>query len=102
MFLIPRGNQYYIENVCARDAKLFFAQARKVPAADEDPPQSVQNGTPRRRTSNGTANSSRTPGEYAKVSHPSRSSSMAVPGRPATKVITNLGTPVSKRATTRT
>ncbi|KAF8801665.1 hypothetical protein BYT27DRAFT_7173908 [Phlegmacium glaucopus] len=30
MFMVPRGNTYLIENVSNRDAKLFFAQARKV------------------------------------------------------------------------
>ncbi|RDX46946.1 hypothetical protein OH76DRAFT_1442600 [Lentinus brumalis] len=31
MFMVPRGNIYYIQNICERDAKLFFAQARKMP-----------------------------------------------------------------------
>ncbi|KAI0723819.1 Mif2/CENP-C like-domain-containing protein [Cerioporus squamosus] len=31
MFMVPRGNIYYIQNICDRDAKLFFAQARKMP-----------------------------------------------------------------------
>ena len=26
----PIGNVYYIQNICDRDAKLFFAQARKL------------------------------------------------------------------------
>lgn len=30
MFLIPRGNTYYIHNVSERDVKLFFTQARHV------------------------------------------------------------------------
>ncbi|KZT09565.1 uncharacterized protein LAESUDRAFT_722528 [Laetiporus sulphureus 93-53] len=30
MFLVPRGNMYFIQNVSDRDARLFFAQARKV------------------------------------------------------------------------
>ncbi|KAF9077708.1 Mif2/CENP-C like-domain-containing protein [Rhodocollybia butyracea] len=29
MFMIPRGNTYFIENIGERDAKLFFTQARK-------------------------------------------------------------------------
>ncbi|KAG5639050.1 hypothetical protein DXG03_003849 [Asterophora parasitica] len=29
MFLVPRGNVYFIENISERDAKLFFAQARQ-------------------------------------------------------------------------
>jgi len=35
-FLVPRGNVYYIKNICSRTAKLFFAQARKVPAGAEE------------------------------------------------------------------
>ncbi|TCD64256.1 hypothetical protein EIP91_004325 [Steccherinum ochraceum] len=31
MFLVPRGNMYYIQNISDREAKLFFAQARKMP-----------------------------------------------------------------------
>ncbi|KAJ7069471.1 Mif2/CENP-C like-domain-containing protein [Mycena amicta] len=30
MFMIPRGNTYFIENIAERDAKLFFTQARKM------------------------------------------------------------------------
>ncbi|EPS94770.1 hypothetical protein FOMPIDRAFT_1169346 [Fomitopsis schrenkii] len=30
MFLVPRGNMYHIRNICERDARIFFAQARKV------------------------------------------------------------------------
>jgi len=36
MFMVPRANQYYIKNICERDAKLFFAQARKVPLPKEE------------------------------------------------------------------
>ncbi|EGN95716.1 hypothetical protein SERLA73DRAFT_186900 [Serpula lacrymans var. lacrymans S7.3] len=36
MFLVPRGNTYFIENICDRNAKLFFTQARKVPMSDEE------------------------------------------------------------------
>jgi centromere protein C len=39
MILVPRGNTYYIENIADRDAKLFFAQARRVSAEEEDPPE---------------------------------------------------------------
>ncbi|KAA1469273.1 hypothetical protein DENSPDRAFT_834848 [Dentipellis sp. KUC8613] len=35
MILVPRGNSYYIENICERDARLFFSQARRVSAEDE-------------------------------------------------------------------
>ncbi|KAI0031481.1 Mif2/CENP-C like-domain-containing protein [Vararia minispora EC-137] len=36
--LVPRGNVYYIENIADRDAKLFFAQARRIVAEEEEPP----------------------------------------------------------------
>ncbi|KAF7309889.1 CENP-C-C domain-containing protein [Mycena indigotica] len=40
MFMIPRGNTYFIENIAERDAKLFFTQARKTrdgeAAADQE------------------------------------------------------------------
>ncbi|KAI0053927.1 hypothetical protein FA95DRAFT_1551703 [Auriscalpium vulgare] len=39
MILVPRGNTYYIENIGKRDAKLFFAQARRVSAEEEGPPE---------------------------------------------------------------
>jgi len=39
MILVPRGNTYYIENIAERDAKLFFAQARRVSADEEAPPE---------------------------------------------------------------
>ncbi|KAG7448335.1 uncharacterized protein BT62DRAFT_930421 [Guyanagaster necrorhizus] len=29
MFMVPRGNTYFIENISERDAKLFFSQARE-------------------------------------------------------------------------
>ncbi|KAF8884818.1 Mif2/CENP-C like-domain-containing protein [Infundibulicybe gibba] len=32
MFLVPRGNNYAIKNICGRDVKIFFSQARKVAA----------------------------------------------------------------------
>lgn len=81
MFLIPRGNNYYIENVSQRSAKLFFTQARKVNAEDEAPPdvrpasalrKSVD---PSRRPSGSTANGDKTPVT-------GRSSSVAVTSSP--------------------
>jgi len=39
MILVPRGNTYYIENISERDARLFFAQARRVSAEEEAPPE---------------------------------------------------------------
>jgi centromere protein C len=32
----PIGNTYFIENICERDAKLFFTQARKVAMSKEE------------------------------------------------------------------
>ncbi|KAF8495308.1 Mif2/CENP-C like-domain-containing protein [Gautieria morchelliformis] len=34
MFMVPRGNQYYIKNICKREVKIFFAQARKIEESD--------------------------------------------------------------------
>ncbi|KAJ7770942.1 Mif2/CENP-C like-domain-containing protein [Mycena maculata] len=35
MFMVPRGNSYFIENIAERDAKLFFTQARKISDDEE-------------------------------------------------------------------
>ncbi|KIJ26429.1 hypothetical protein M422DRAFT_180332 [Sphaerobolus stellatus SS14] len=40
-FMVPRGNQYYIKNICERDVKLFFAQARKVPPSEMEAPPTI-------------------------------------------------------------
>ncbi|EMD38133.1 hypothetical protein CERSUDRAFT_152789 [Gelatoporia subvermispora B] len=43
MLMVPRGNIYWIQNISDRDAKLFFAQARKVvEGEDEDSPTVVR------------------------------------------------------------
>ncbi|KAJ7029408.1 Mif2/CENP-C like-domain-containing protein [Mycena alexandri] len=44
MFMIPRGNTYFIENIADRDAKLFFTQARKMREGEED--ESAQSDGP--------------------------------------------------------
>ncbi|KAJ7102397.1 Mif2/CENP-C like-domain-containing protein [Mycena belliarum] len=36
MFMVPRGNSYFIQNIADRDAKIFFTQARKMREEDED------------------------------------------------------------------
>ncbi|KAJ7693573.1 Mif2/CENP-C like-domain-containing protein [Mycena rosella] len=36
MFMVPRGNSYFIENIADRDAKIFFTQARKMQDEDEE------------------------------------------------------------------
>lgn len=92
------GNHYYIENVCERDARLFFAQARKVPAVDEDPPQ---NGTPKRVPSTTNAESV-TPNAANSTSNENglaRSSSVAVKGR--SNDLTNGKAAALRRAVTR-
>ncbi|KAI0273529.1 Mif2/CENP-C like-domain-containing protein [Gloeopeniophorella convolvens] len=68
MILVPRGNTYYIENIAERDAKLFFAQARRVSAEEEASPEVLpapereDTGTPRpRSTSIGQAPASNRP-----------------------------------------
>ena len=35
-FMVPRGNQYSLHTISHRPAKLFFAQARKMAADEED------------------------------------------------------------------
>lgn len=81
MFLVPRGkhscktpptspllndishpgNTYFIENICDRDAKLFFTQARKVSLDDEDGapavPRRSSDSMPRRPSVSGGAGS---------------------------------------------
>jgi centromere protein C len=36
MFMVPRGNTYFIENIADRDSKLFFTQARKMREDEEE------------------------------------------------------------------
>ena len=58
--LVPRGNTYYIQNIAERDAKLFFAQARRVSAEEESPPEVLpamdaeSTVTPQRRPNGGS------------------------------------------------
>ncbi|KLO19245.1 hypothetical protein SCHPADRAFT_843935 [Schizopora paradoxa] len=60
MFLIPRGNNYYLENISQRPAKLFFAQARKVTVGegDEEPTTTLRKASDMPRPSNATQRSS--------------------------------------------
>ncbi|KAH9852741.1 Mif2/CENP-C like-domain-containing protein [Lenzites betulinus] len=73
-FMVPRGNVYHITNICDREAKLFFAQARKMPddardAAEEQVSdiegrsRSRSTGTALRRESTGRASSDTINGE---------------------------------------
>src|SRR5258708_33363225 len=41
MILVPRGKTYYIENLAGRDGRLFFAQAGRVSAEEEAPPEGL-------------------------------------------------------------
>jgi centromere protein C len=73
--LVPRGNTYYIENISDRDAKLFFAQARRVLADDEEPvnikpastkPSETPTPAPERRSSSaGVVKANRTVADKA-------------------------------------
>ena len=50
------GNVYYIQNICDRDAKLFFAQARKMPEElmrDLDDAEDYEARPPRSRSKSG-------------------------------------------------
>jgi len=55
MFLVPRGNMYHITNISDRDAKLFFAQARKVYDGEDDAPRRSLSRKPD-RSSGGPSN----------------------------------------------
>ncbi|KAF5313505.1 hypothetical protein D9611_008548 [Ephemerocybe angulata] len=67
MFMVPRGNTYFIENISQRDARLFFTQARKT-MNDEDERMIALANRPKKlrrsssagamRTGNGTGRSS--------------------------------------------
>ncbi|KAJ4475020.1 Mif2/CENP-C like-domain-containing protein [Lentinula aciculospora] len=45
-FMVPRGNVYFIENICERTAKLMFVQAREVTAGEQDDPLRLVRGQP--------------------------------------------------------
>ncbi|KAJ7785816.1 Mif2/CENP-C like-domain-containing protein [Mycena metata] len=46
MFMVPRGNSYFIENIAERPAKLFFTQARKM-REDEVEEEGAESAPPR-------------------------------------------------------
>ncbi|KAJ6480813.1 Mif2/CENP-C like-domain-containing protein [Mycena vitilis] len=52
MFMVPRGNTYFIENIAERDAKLFFTQARKMREGEGDD-EDAQQGQGRVASSSG-------------------------------------------------
>ncbi|KAG5652126.1 hypothetical protein H0H81_006202 [Sphagnurus paluster] len=74
MFIVPRGNAYFIENIADRDTKLFFTQAR-IPKLPESAPSGNHIAPPR-----SSVDARRPPA-------PVRSSSAApqVDGRPTSK-----------------
>ncbi|KAJ3886507.1 Mif2/CENP-C like-domain-containing protein [Lentinula edodes] len=43
-FMVPRGNVYFIENICERTTKLMFVQAREVTAGEQDDPLRLVRG----------------------------------------------------------
>ena len=74
--MVPRGNTYFIENISDREARLFFAQARRVTVDDEALP-TVQSPPPalRRSSSVGGSTSARRstsgePGKKRRASSP--------------------------------
>ncbi|KAG1734287.1 Mif2/CENP-C like-domain-containing protein [Suillus lakei] len=46
MFIVPRGNTYYIENISDRDAKVFFTQARQVSLEEDQQLDHVSHSAP--------------------------------------------------------
>ncbi|KAI0093782.1 Mif2/CENP-C like-domain-containing protein [Irpex rosettiformis] len=67
MFLVPRGNMYYIQNISDRDAKLFFAQARKVEAGEESrSPSKSRTPMPRQESVDEEVSHSRVPSKHTK------------------------------------
>lgn len=58
--MLELGNNYYLENISQRPAKLFFAQARKVTVGegDEQPSTALRKASDMPRPSNGTQRSS--------------------------------------------
>jgi len=84
MILVPRGNTYYIQNIAERDAKLFFAQARRVSAEEEAPPEVLpaldgeSTVTPQRR-SNSTGQTQRRSNSAGQAPTTARFSSERVP-----------------------
>jgi len=80
MILVPRGNTYYIENIADRDAWLFLAQARRVSAEEEAPPEVLVPASDREAT---TAPQPRS-NSLGQASVPARlSSERAQPGKRA-------------------
>lgn len=45
-FMVPRGNVYFVENICETTAKLVFVQAREVTAGEQDDPLRLVRGQP--------------------------------------------------------
>ena len=85
MILVPRGNTYYIQNIAERDAKLFFAQARRVSAEEEAPPEVLpamdagSTVTPQRRRSDSAGQAPRRPDSAGQAPTTARFSSERAP-----------------------
>ncbi|KAJ7579047.1 Mif2/CENP-C like-domain-containing protein [Mycena floridula] len=61
MFMVPRGNTYFIRNISDRTTKLFFTQARKVQAQGSVSPSPRKKRTPGRSSSAMDMDRSETP-----------------------------------------
>ncbi|KAI0797485.1 Mif2/CENP-C like-domain-containing protein [Abortiporus biennis] len=67
MFLVPRGNMYFIQNISDRDAKLFFAQARKITANPTEEDADSQASETRGSTSRSPSTSRKPPSKSGSV-----------------------------------
>ncbi|KAF9073220.1 Mif2/CENP-C like-domain-containing protein [Rhodocollybia butyracea] len=45
-FMVPRGNVYFLENICERNVRLMFVQARELTAGEQDDPLRLVRGQP--------------------------------------------------------
>lgn len=59
MFLVPRGNFYFIQNICEREARLFFAQAREMREGEDDDEEEGRRSSSRRLSAGLLGHSSR-------------------------------------------
>ncbi|KAF9532781.1 Mif2/CENP-C like-domain-containing protein [Crepidotus variabilis] len=79
MFMVPRGNTYFIENICNRDARLFFTQARKVVMNDDEKAaKAAQAAEAQRRKSLGRSSSVGAPPTASRAAPNGRAASLAV------------------------
>lgn len=78
IFILLPGNTYFIENICNRDARLFFTQARKMEMSPEEQKRkSEQVAEAKRRHSGRSSSVGATPSARVRVPN-GRAASMAV------------------------